>query len=150
MLQAQGRQMKAQPQQHSAQPKSYDNPGPSNQQGYSFHQRYATRPFVEDGVIGGRLKICLWPGKKYQANLGFCDRYSEGVNIDWVSTPFLNRPVETRKLPSEKLDHVCDNEVRDLLEKGAVVEVDVNSPGFVSPIFVITKQSGGSFDPFLI
>lgn len=143
VLQAQGRQKKAQPQQRSAQPKSYDNPGPSNQQGYSFQQRYVARPFVSDGVIGGRLKFFFAAWQEISNDPWVLQSISEGVKIDWVSTPLLNQPVETRKLPSERLDHVCDNEVRDLLEKGAVVEVDVNSPGFVSPIFAITKQSGG-------
>jgi len=36
IMQAHSRQKKAQPQQRSAQSKSYDNPGPSNEQGYSF------------------------------------------------------------------------------------------------------------------
>lgn len=44
---------------------------------------------------------------------------------------------------SNDLQLICDQEVKDLLGKGAIVETTNHAGGFVSSVFVITKKSGG-------
>ena len=61
--------------------------------------------------------------------------------------PFLNRPTDgfclANMIMSEKLMRICDEEVKALLDKKAIVEIPLSEQNCVSGIFVIPKSSGG-------
>ena len=47
---------------------------------------------------------------------------------------------------SKEMSSICDQEIKQLLGKEAIVEVSPSSDCFISKIFVIRKKSGG-FNP---
>lgn len=70
---------------------------------------------------------------------------NQGLQLDFLSTPFQDRFVPNM-LMNENQKQICTQEVNELLSKGAVISA--SSIGFVSPLFVIPKKTGG-FRPII-
>ncbi len=92
--------------------------------------------------LGGRVQYFaeFWPSLTQDPWV--LDSVSFGTRI-----PFFERPSEPARLPnmvmSDELMNICDEEVKALLEKGAIEEISDSSQFFVSGLFVIPKRTGG-------
>lgn len=64
-----------------------------------------------------------------------------------VYSDFLREPRQISKpatvVMSKEMGAICDQEVKELLTKGAIIEISDESEGFVCSLFVIPKRMGG-------
>lgn len=97
------------------------------------------------------MTIIVWPVElSVSPNFGPTltqDRWVlEAVSLG-VRTPFLERPTVAFCLEnlqmSEKMVAICDEEIKALIEKGAIKEVASPDQRFVSGLFVTSKSLGG-------
>jgi hypothetical protein len=93
--------------------------------------------------VGARLLDFAKNWKDVTNDSWVLESVSEGIKLDFVETPkqlSYPRPVAM----SADMLRVCDQEVEDLLKKGAIVRVlDSGTDGFICSLFVIPKKSGG-------
>jgi hypothetical protein len=93
--------------------------------------------------VGGRVLHFAKMWETVTDDRWVLDSVSNGVKLDFVETPNqtkLPRPITM----SKEMASVCDQEVKDLLEKKAIVEIsNSGEDGFVCSLFVIPKKSGG-------
>lgn len=114
--------------------------GNGNDSGYLFFPNFS--PIKSHSAIGGRLKYFFANWQLVSNDSWVLRSVLNGVAIDFLSFP-SQKSLPSAVRMSIDMEKVCDKEVKDLLEKGAIFEVEDNSPGFVSSLFVIPKKSGG-------
>ena len=91
--------------------------------------------------IGGRLQHFLPAWKEITDNQWVLQSV-QGHKLEFLSIPpltFPNPTVQSHMTVEEEA--VADSEIRDLLAKGAVVEV-CSRKGFQSPVFMVPKRGG--------
>ncbi|XP_040178560.1 LOW QUALITY PROTEIN: uncharacterized protein LOC120912608 [Rana temporaria] len=70
-----------------------------------------------------------------------------GFQIDLLSPPTLGVVPSPIRFAEQNVS-LIDNELRELISKHAVIEVDPSSPGFLSNLFLV-KKKGGGFRPVI-
>ena len=68
-------------------------------------------------------------------------QFVKGWCLKLSGTPIQHCLPRDRSMPSEKRQLVS-NEITQLLKKGALLQVPVGTPGFLSPLFVVPKKNG--------
>lgn len=99
--------------------------------------------FVLDSVIVG-ARLCLFVDfwKSLSKDPWILSSVGVGVKIDFISPPFQTVAGRNMKM-GEIQSEICDREVKNLLEKGAIEPIVSSTEGFISGLFVIPKRSGG-------
>lgn len=76
-----------------------------------------------------------------------CSVISNGLRLEFASTPPFNLPLEDFSLSAEG-EGLVTQSVRELEEKGAIRRISPQTPGFYSRMFLVPKPSG-AFRPVL-
>ena len=92
--------------------------------------------------VRGRLRFFVDFWQTISKDPWIIQSVSEGVKINFLSPPFQAHSQSNMHMGKIQSD-ICDQEVRSLLEKGAIELIEPGE-GFVSGLFVIPKLSGGS------
>ena len=124
-----------------------DNNRPPNNfnGGTGGYTRYANSASVVH--IGGRLQSFARAWARVVKDPWVLSTITEGLKIDFKSKPFQHQqPTEIPMGATQ--ESICDEEVTNLLAKGAVSKVPNDSEGFICSLFVIPKKSGG-FRPII-
>ncbi len=119
---------------------------PNNDSNYTpIAQRYEIihSPLsICDSHVGARTKFFASNWKSITSDTWVLNAVSDGVKIDFVDLPFQSSLPSSIAMTTE-MQSVCDLEVANLLSKKAIIEIDDDSSGFISSLFVIAKKSGG-------
>ncbi len=104
--------------------------------------RYVPTTLAFSDSFGGRIARFASEWAKLSLDPWILSTVTQGFQLEFISEPF-----QIFVQPNASMDiqqHVCcEKEVFSLLEKGAVVRVSNQSPGFISSIFLIPKRAGG-------
>ena len=128
------------------QPRRYfrndDNPRPSTSGRGHSNARYGNLLPTTANYIGGRLQHFADEWHLVTTDPWIISSLKEGLAIDFISIP--TQSTMPKSVPmGEDQETICDDEVSNLLKKGAIVRVHNDSDGFCSSLFVIPKKSGG-------
>ncbi|KAI9553757.1 hypothetical protein GHT06_019015 [Daphnia sinensis] len=107
--------------------------------------RYVSQSSVSTTVIpiAGRLSFFGDAWSTLSADPWILSTVMEGYHIEFVALPFQEQ-IPTGCIMSKDMETVSDQEIKLLLEKGAIAPIPSdNTDGFVSNLFVIPKKSGG-------
>ena len=92
--------------------------------------------------MGARL-LLFWEEWQEITN----DRWVQGIAKEGLKLDLISHPIQTewpRQIVMDKeMAEKCDQEVREMLVKQAIVPVSNPQGGFVSSLFAIPKKSGG-------
>ena len=129
-------------------PKSWISPKPKTRDLLNLSDYQKVHPFVktifketrETFPLAGRLKYFLKNWEKITNNSTILSKV-KGY-LDFVETPYQPRAPVGAKL-NQVQEELVSQEVKELLEKGAIREVIHCKDQFVSHLFLISKKGGG-------
>lgn len=113
----------------------------------SIHIKKVRHTRVSESVGGRLLKFAkIW--ETVIDDLWVLDCVSEGLKLDFVETPSQTR-LSSPVAMSKEMAKICDKEVKELLEKKAIVEIsNSGADGFVCSLLVIPKKNQQVFGQF--
>ncbi|KZS19608.1 Uncharacterized protein APZ42_013881 [Daphnia magna] len=125
---------------------AYNRGGAARNNSFSNNRyvSYSSVPlFVLDSVIVG-ARLCLFVDfwKSLSKDPWILSSVEVGVKIDFISPPFQTVAGRNMKMGGIQSE-ICDREVKNLLEKGAIEPIVSSTEWFISGLFVIPKRSGG-------
>jgi len=150
-----------QQQQQQQQPQSHKQASTSGEQQSKPYQskRYSLSPTLSKvshiipsvssiPKVGARLLKFAPEWRKITGDPWVLNTVSSGFRIDFLSRPRQTcKPLEGGL--SDVMISICDEEVDDLLLKGAIVRVLDSSPGFYSRLFAVPKPRSTLFRPII-
>src|ERR1041385_1739249 len=68
---------------------------------------------------------------------------SQGYSVEWQMLPPKRIIPITQRYYDIKNTLLFEKEINDLLLTGAIQEIDINTPCFLSNLFMVPKKSGG-------
>lgn len=93
--------------------------------------------------IAGRLSFFGDAWSRLSADSWILSTVMDGYHIEMVDLP-LQEKIPTGCIMSQDMEAVCDQEIKLLLQKSAIVRIASDkTDGFISNLFVIPKKSGG-------
>jgi hypothetical protein len=115
---------------------------PSSTKSQQQSSRYVPSPFISFPV-GNRLSRFGVAWSLFSTDPWILSTVFNGYFIDFIDLPFQHS-APAGCVMSQDMVAVCDQEIHQLLNKGAISLVSPNSgDGFISNLFVIPKKSGG-------
>ena len=100
----------------------------------------ALTPMSLPDRVGGRLRFCLQNWEKLTGDQ-FVLRVVKGMEIPFVDWPV--QMTEPHQYPfSVKEKGLVETEVKGMMEKGAITQVNPSLGQFVSPLFLVPKKDG--------
>ena len=123
----------------------------NNNRGFNYRYTLSAPPCLEydPTLIGGRLSLFANQWATISRDPWILDTIKFGLRIEFWESPVQSSPPRQITM-STPMAETCDEEVRDLIKKGAIRELDFQNSngGFVSSIFVVPKSNGG-FRPII-
>ncbi len=114
---------------------------------YNFSSSFIAMPVIERGadvsLIGGRLRLFHSNWEFLCKDKWISNSIRQGFSIDFLAVPSRGNFLPSTIAMSREMEAVCDREVEELLAKKAVIEIEDDSKGFLSALFVVPKKSGG-------
>ena len=105
----------------------------------SYNNRYVD---LDTFKVGARLSLFIdyW---HYSSNdTWVLNTVKFGFKLSWMEDPFQESiPVPCSM--SNESRALCDSQIKELLDKNAIIEIPLAEQGFISNLFIIYKSSGG-------
>ena len=120
----------------------HHNQGQRNSQGYKEHTSETEAVEVSDSVyvpIAGRIKHFYHKWTELTSDVNIL-KIVRGCKLDFTSSPFQHTVRETKLNKSES--DLAKDEIKSLVNKGVLKEVDYDKDQFISTIFFRPKPDG--------
>jgi hypothetical protein len=92
--------------------------------------------------IAGRVQYFQYQWRKSFGNSWVTSIVTHGYFPEWQDTPLLKFTPISRRIYNDSDHQVFQREIHNLLDSGAIKELDSNVPCFTSSIFMVPKKTG--------